>query len=95
MPVSYTHLDVYKRQAKRMTCMFYGLALSIKPGLGMVESGVMMESTSLSPEYPSVRKSLQKRLALLLCEVKEPESVPYARHPVSYTHLDVYKRQPY
>ncbi len=61
--------------------MFYALALSIKPGLGMVESGVMMESTSLSPEYPRVRKGLQKRLALPLWEVKEPELVPYARHP--------------
>ena len=66
MPVSYTHLDVYKRQ-------FYVLLLGTdgRPG----EDTYRADSIILARIDPT-----QKQATLI--------SVP-----VSYTHLDVYKRQ--
>ena len=72
-PVSYTHLDVYKRQA-----------LNSKFG------------------YKSVMQipKLDKVVINVACgEAKDNEKILEAvmkdLGPVSYTHLDVYKRQPH
>ena len=66
-PVSYTHLDVYKRQQQRRKCRLprnYGR----KPGEG--------HTSTLSRATIRTRKSRRSR-----------------HTAVSYTHLDVYKRQ--
>ena len=67
-PVSYTHLDVYKRQEEvcRLTMEFYRR--------NYIE-GLFLSS--------GVKESPDRTMEELLCTV----------NPVSYTHLDVYKRQ--
>ena len=67
-PVSYTHLDVYKRQAENMPIDILRVRDDDIPGLvmdGVVDLGIIGEN------------------------VLEEELL----NPVSYTHLDVYKRQ--
>ena len=66
-PVSYTHLDVYKRQVYTQPDRPAGR------GRGMTASPVKREATRLG------------------IPVLQPESL--RGEPVSYTHLDVYKRQ--
>ena len=67
MSVSYTHLDVYKRQEQQ-------LAVSAVPPDLLEESGlVKTEDAEVSAQ--------------------EDELCGYPLAPVSYTHLDVYKRQ--
>ena len=103
MPVSYTQLDVYKRQLPyylkglEILIQHYtvpvALAKSIedapdifKPGLRDMIATIDAGDSSIDPymefanEYP-VRDSM--RMMRLL----------YRLGPVSYTHLDVYKRQ--
>ena len=75
VPVSYTHLDVYKRQAI--------LRLTLK-GMGELDQILRQK---IDPE---------KDLAIHLRE-GENDKNPFVwieSIPVSYTHLDVYKRQP-
>ena len=67
-PVSYTHLDVYKRQAVTLR----------RP------SDTMTSASSVAVVVPSPATSLV---------LVETSFTSWA--PVSYTHLDVYKRQPY
>ena len=65
-PVSYTHLDVYKRQG-------VGLAA---PQIGLPIRVVVVDLDVLSEDYPEY-KGFRKAYI----------------NAVSYTHLDVYKRQ--
>ena len=67
-PVSYTHLDVYKRQG-----MF---------GLKEVQDDLVKELQKLVDEEGL------KLACLLVTDIVTHDSMP-----VSYTHLDVYKRQ--
>ena len=68
--VSYTHLDVYKRQAQ----------------------GGPRYDASMTPEE---RKSFEN--GIWLCQscskLIDTDITRYPKEPVSYTHLDVYKRQ--
>ena len=64
-PVSYTHLDVYKRQ------------------------GLLKAPSKYSP-VSSTERAAQR--ATVVLNVMENEGV-ITHAPVSYTHLDVYKRQ--
>ena len=66
-PVSYTHLDVYKRQ------VFFH-AIRYKP-------------------YDYEDKEINYFTSVLLPVVDEPLDLFYSVLTVSYTHLDVYKRQ--
>ena len=68
--VSYTHLDVYKRQA-----LAYGL------GIGGARAGLL--ETTYRTETETDLFGEQAVLCGGVC----------ALMPVSYTHLDVYKRQ--
>ena len=76
MPVSYTHLDVYKRQGR----MFFILTNS---------RGMTAEVTAAEHE----------RMAYAIHAAAQAADRPYIlisrsdSTPVSYTHLDVYKRQ--
>ena len=71
--VSYTHLDVYKRQAEKSARLAELDAL-----LNMDDRGNDDPDCERTTEKPSVLAELRDRAG---------------RIPVSYTHLDVYKRQ--
>ena len=89
IPVSYTHLDVYKRQ-------------------GLITAAVLLfvyearpEMLSCSEERAKSRFSFKKTIAILgiaALEIGGAVSLAASSNPdglesVSYTHLDVYKRQ--
>ena len=75
MPVSYTHLDVYKRQ----------------PLTSIVNYVDLLKSENLENEnakdYIHVLEEKSQRLKQLTEDLVETSKT------VSYTHLDVYKRQ--
>ena len=87
-PVSYTHLDVYKRQ--QSICMgapFYVLGPLV---------------TDSAPGYDHITAAIggavaARNGAAFLCYVTPAEHLALPNvedtKPVSYTHLDVYKRQ--
>ena len=68
--VSYTHLDVYKRQAS---------ALVGKEVVGQAAKNVLAKGMRTNMVTGGIMMAVQ--------------TVPDAVKPVSYTHLDVYKRQ--
>ena len=70
--VSYTHLDVYKRQDMGKDGM-HGTAMPVNYVVEMFCDRV------------TATKIYQKD--------KYTDQAPYEYYPVSYTHLDVYKRQ--
>ena len=70
MPVSYTHLDVYKRQT----------------GLGVNSHTAAVTSLGISTSTGPLRPLCAMRKAARMVSAKSST-------PVSYTHLDVYKRQ--
>ena len=74
--VSYTHLDVYKRQVGEMARRLAGPA---GPALDQRAVGRDLRASD--------RGALQPRLLV------QPAPPPAGYVPVSYTHLDVYKRQ--
>ena len=73
MAVSYTHLDVYKRQG--MKCTLYDLGTSV---------GLILDYPG-NPSRGTVCDAL----------ISQVDIFPTLCEPVSYTHLDVYKRQPH
>ena len=94
-PVSYTHLDVYKRQGAQslkmrlegIHCGSFLIAAGRQqnPLLGMIPHGLVYTVESVHGHFylgaePEV---IQGR----------SQYDPVRLHPVSYTHLDVYKRQ--
>ena len=93
-PVSYTHLDVYKRQ-------LYSIAAGLDACVGYVLTNcLVMESlwkhsspcllyTSQQALQPPGRVQKRRRGAVQRAE----SGLRHSPCPVSYTHLDVYKRQ--
>ena len=75
IPVSYTHLDVYKRQL--MTCYDS-------------ENG---KTFILGRKYLELERYFHKEIARVQAQWYGQQSGKGVKHPVSYTHLDVYKRQ--
>ena len=82
-PVSYTHLDLYKRQEDLdADLILQGPAIVVGHIIGIAD-------TSLAGEVDALH-----RLARLLHQSLEIDLLPPLRVvSVSYTHLDVYKRQ--
>ena len=87
-PVSYTHLDVYKRQAQTEAFPYNPGPAVHTPGIGKTANG--------SSNRPGRNKDSRP------AEVPSCEGTPLPQVPVctaagqisvSYTHLDVYKRQ--
>ena len=105
-PVSYTHLDVYKRQAEIVTALEYmtlhpefkhgKVAFSFTPDeeIGTSQDNFDVEAFGAQFAY-TVDLSL-----IHIYSGSYPEWFPGASYigerpgSVSYTHLDVYKRQP-
>ena len=93
VPVSYTHLDVYKRQwLARIRHL--GWCRCGRPG-GAPDPGA---STTRRPQYPTRRCRMNSRMVLTALSLAFLLTTPLAQagdghDPVSYTHLDVYKRQ--
>ena len=73
--VSYTHLDVYKRQVQ-------GIGMALYENVQYDKKGHMMNNSFMQYKIPT-------RLDMGRLRVEFESSY----EPVSYTHLDVYKRQ--
>ena len=98
--VSYTHLDVYKRQARKLGDDFDKTAV-----LALLTQNAYRaaEQTTAIPKYPHTQKGrLREEKAkkttpadntLQRMVDREVMDIPCRPEPVSYTHLDVYKRQ--
>ena len=118
-PVSYTHLDVYKRQgyeavlnynayvigihnyyssATHVSLDFSQIAFSVKKSLkARIKKGLKQTGKHL-PECIKERYGKSKQLKYVHNTALAPISFiqhknPMFKKPVSYTHLDVYKRQ--
>ena len=97
-PVSYTHLDVYKRQVEcgdirlngSVTCARLAAAIPIPSSLTS-STLPSMTRTRIDERACAWRNALSMRLAIAARAVA---SLAATRTSVSYTHLDVYKRQP-
>ena len=97
IPVSYTHLDVYKRQA-----LLFKNPLPAVPALVLyiIYSNMLTwDSLSLIHIFKEYKSLIQKEYIqeTAVCTVMERCSDIVSRQDnrraVSYTHLDVYKRQ--
>ena len=75
MPVSYTHLDVYKRQALATAISQFVSALLCMVHLLRVEEEYRLELREIRFDSSMLKQIIQNGV------------------PVSYTPLDVYKRQ--
>ena len=143
LPVSYTHLDVYKRQLHGLSCLAHGEAVQLaeRGSLREVAAGINAASGELQRRDAALRKKDEARanwIAGISHDIRTPLSVilgyagelqddpalppqeqeqaavicrqgirlrdlvsdlnlvsrlEYDMQPVSYTHLDVYKRQ--
>ena len=107
-PVSYTHLDVYKRQVQ-MTLTTYDEALCRKlepnvcttsarfAALQKLRKAGIPTVVWLSPILPFINDTEENILGILryCAEAKVKGVICFGMGvtPVSYTHLDVYKRQ--
>ena len=90
-PVSYTHLDVYKRQALR--CKQLPATDAAK-----CTSSASAASAAANPNALTLKLSRTRSITAMQlgCAIANPTRSPasaYALLTVSYTHLDVYKRQ--
>ena len=94
IPVSYTHLDVYKRQ------LFSDLTEKEKKIVSdyfIMGKQVKETAEELGISTRQVSRDKNSALAKMLKRMKAAGYESYAEaagaFPVSYTHLDVYKRQ--
>ena len=72
-PVSYTHLDVYKRQN--------------------LDIPALMAAMKQSANAPTTACPAPEAYAAMMTQAPMTFVVTLSSRPVSYTHLDVYKRQ--
>ena len=105
-PVSYTHLDVYKRQVPKLSKKekkdFVRIFQNFDSLFAQLKSFTPVSYTHLdtAPYEVLYTKWISYADVLTLKAVEEMvelyyNSRQYVQSPVSYTHLDVYKRQAY
>ena len=92
--VSYTHLDVYKRQNVAIAVG----ELAAERGMSSSQLGLLwvMEQPGVTAPIigPRTMQHLEDALPLLEMRLADDDRPRFdALVPVSYTHLDVYKRQ--
>ena len=85
-PVSYTHLDVYKRQHLQLR-MVRILTCSTAPPVMLSTPSFMIRAARFGVIMWFAFTRTSPSLFLMVSQEKRPVI------PVSYTHLDVYKRQ--
>ena len=87
-PVSYTHLDVYKRQVKNLLEIFL-IELVRRHKFEPVDylPKTKLTKMNMNTMYEDLARAVLAYFEEHLCETIRTED------PVSYTHLDVYKRQ--
>ena len=115
MAVSYTHLDVYKRQPYKKelsgtNAFLMGSDMALCAILNLKEHGGRQEKLYLTKAAELETRETQRKDYRIFCmghQTSEslyhlyygehtilPENIEvYSIPPVSYTHLDVYKRQ--
>ena len=93
-PVSYTHLDVYKRQTKHWELEFYqiGGSRSFSHTFNVLEQECLIKWSRLCTTLKCV-DGVREVEDKLLCTSAVESIWCSASRAVSYTHLDVYKRQ--
>ena len=106
-PVSYTHLDVYKRQI-RMVTIAPELPNALAAIAHFAEAGVVVALGHTDADFEQTRRGIAagatvathlfNAMPALLHRAPGPvlallEDERVTLEPVSYTHLDVYKRQ--
>ena len=84
MPVSYTHLDVYKRQASLAAEL---LARGLEPEIVVNNAGFGLSGAAAVLDR-------NEQLGMVDLNVRAMTELSLTFVAVSYTHLDVYKRQP-
>ena len=94
-PVSYTHLDVYKRQQQVRSIVGAG----VEYGMGCITDGRGRHNRPPVRVMPRPHQPRQGRNDTAHRDerqrVREVAMVLDRQQAVSYTHLDVYKRQPW
>ena len=81
-PVSYTHLDVYKRQGLHIYYVFQQ-PIDLYPNIKVQLKSLKYDLTFRLWEYGSTSQ----------VKAIQYQSINQSFRTVSYTHLDVYKRQ--
>ena len=96
-PVSYTHLDVYKRQVDDIVSGTILAAEKIDDGtavnLGTMERIRVIDAAKMVLEFSGQKADIRFRPDMPTGPVNRVADNALAKRPVSYTHLDVYKRQ--
>ena len=115
MAVSYTHLDVYKRQTfidgnkhkvlhdpqsmvitKNLAEKYFNTTSAAGKSLNINFEGEFQNFTVTGViENPPVNSSMQAEMLIPIHKSKNKDNHWINFYPVSYTHLDVYKRQPF
>ena len=100
--VSYTHLDVYKRQVLNGVIMFFSDFLKHYPGnceIAFIQMSSYMgglTSTGIVYKKMELTKEVEGRHIILMEDIVDTgNTIESLFESVSYTHLDVYKRQKY
>ena len=99
MSVSYTHLDVYKRQHRdNKAFQRPGERFMSTSPVATLGDSLVLKEVMIDP-YPTLCR-LQREDPVHWCDAigawlftRYDDIVPTFRNAVSYTHLDVYKRQ--
>ena len=96
-PVSYTHLDVYKRQGLGCAGSFDYVEIAMKKQFAdhrRILIDLLGAGYSDKPlDFVYEVKNHAKYLNEFLEDLNLDKIVLFGHSPVSYTHLDVYKRQ--
>ena len=91
--VSYTHLDVYKRQAQG-DVEIYGIFKGNIESKGNVKTYTDVEGDIIAGDVEILQKALKGNVtASGKVKIADGSPINGNVNPVSYTHLDVYKRQ--
>ena len=82
--VSYTHLDVYKRQLAH---------LAVHADIQITCLAHLLEKFFVMSLAGTYQRGKHKYILTLIIPVNQADDLFLGIFPVSYTHLDVYKRQ--